>query len=170
MALDRLEKTIYLIRGEKVILDEDLARLYQVPTRVLIQAVKRNQERFPDDFMFQLTSEEYSTLRSQFVTASGRTGRRTRPYAFTEHGVAMLASVLRSSKAIGVSITIVRVFIKMRQLISEHKDLSVKLDQLERRYDAQFRVVFNSIRELINSSAKVVKEDPPPKRRIGFGS
>lgn len=164
-----VDKLIYLIRNQKVMLDEDLARLYQVQTKVLVQSVKRNIKRFPQDFMFQLSTQEYSGLRSQFVTSSGRIGRRTRPYAFTEHGVAMLSSVLNSERAVEVNIAIIRTFIKMRLMISTDKDLAHKLDLLERRYDAQFKVVFNSIRELINAKPKQIIEETK-KRKIGFGN
>ena len=169
-SVERLEKSIYLIRDEKVMLDEDLARLYQVRTKVLVQAVKRNLDRFPVDFMFRLTNEEYSSLRSQIVTSSGRSGRRAQPYAFTEHGVAMLSSVLNSTRAIEVNIAIIRIFIRMRQMISGNKDLAHKLTELERRYDGQFKVVFNSIRELINAKPKSAIEHSAKKQRIGFGS
>ena len=163
--IERLEQSIYLIRGEKVMLDEDLARLYQVRTKALVQAVKRNANRFPEDFMFQLTTEEYSILRSQIVTSSGKPGRRNLPYAFTEHGVAMLSSVLNSERAVQVNIAIIRAFIHMRKMISEHKDLWKKLEEIESRYDAQFKVVFNSIRELIEGhSAPRIR-----KQKIGFG-
>lgn len=170
ISIERLEKSIYYIRGEKVMLDEDLARLYLVRTKVLVQAVKRNRQRFPNDFMFQLTTEEYSALRSQIVTSSGRAGRRALPYAFTEHGVSMLSSVLNSERAIEVNIAIIRAFIKMRQMIAGNKDLAQRLNELEKRYDAQFKVVFNSIRELINAQPKTLTESAPKKRRIGFGN
>jgi phage regulator Rha-like protein len=166
--IEHLEKSIYLIRGEKVMLDEDLARLYQVRTKALVQAVKRNIDRFPIDFMFQLTSEEYSLLRSQIVTSSGRTGRRTPPFAFTEHGIAMLSSVLGSERAVQVNIAIIRAFVRMRQLLASHKDLAKKLDDLERRYDAQFKVVFNSIRQLIAAQPKL-SVHVRKKSKIGFG-
>lgn len=165
---DLIAKSIYLIRGQKVLLDEDLARLYQVRTKALVQAVKRNMGRFPEDFMFQLTIEEYTALRSQIVTFSGKVGRRALPYAFTEHGVAMLSSVLHSDRAVEVNIAIVRTFIKMREMIASHKELSEKLHQMERKYDAQFKVVFNSIRELIDKKPKVVV-DLPKKHKLGFG-
>lgn len=164
-----IEKSIYLIRDQKVMLDEDLARLYHVRTKALVQAVKRNLKRFPEDFMFQLTIEEYSSLRSQIVTSSGRPGRRALPYAFTEHGVAMLSSVLNSERAVEVNIAIVRTFIKMRQMISANKELSERLNKLEKRYDAQFRVVFNSIRELIDTKPKLIVE-PNKRKKIGFGN
>lgn len=163
-----IENSIYLIRDQKVLLDEDLARLYQVRTKVLVQAVKRNLERFPADFMFQLTIEEYATLRSQIVTLSGKAGRRALPYAFTEHGVAMLSSVLNSKRAVEVNIAVVRTFIKMRQMIWANKELSEKLTQLERKYDAQFKVVFNSIRDLIEKKPKLLIESAK-KQTLGFG-
>lgn len=164
-----IERSIYLIRDQKVLLDEDLARLYEVRTKALVQAVKRNRNRFPDDFMFQLTPEEYYALRSQIVTLSGKAGRRALPYAFTEHGVAMLSSVLNSDRAVEVNIAIVRTFIKMRQMIHANKELSERLNQMERKYDAQFKVVFNSIRELIEKRPKLLVE-PPKKHKLGFGN
>lgn len=167
-AVASIESSILLVRGVKVILDEDLARLYEVPTKALVQAVKRNKERFPEDFMFQLTTEEHAALRSQIVTSSGKTGRRYAPYAFSEHGVAMLSSVLNSDRAIEVNIAVVRAFVRMRELMQSHRDLAEKINALERRYDAQFKVVFNSIRELITAKPKNVIEVPPTKRPLGF--
>jgi ORF6N domain len=143
-------------------LDTDLAELYGVETRVLLQAVSRNQKRFPKDFMFRLSKEEYELLRSQIVISKkGRGGRRYLPYVFTEQGVAMLSSVLRSEKAVQVNIEIMRTFVRLREMIATHKDLARKLEALERRYDAQFKVVFDAIRELMA---------PPEskKRKIGF--
>jgi hypothetical protein len=135
--------------------------LYDVEVKVFNQAVKRNRERFPDDFMFQLTAEETRNLRSQTVTSSSWGGRRTRPYAFTEQGVAMLSSVLRSPRAIQVNIEIMRSFVRLRRLLQVNGDLARKLAALEAKYDAQFKVVFDAIRELM--------EPPPPaRRRIGF--
>jgi len=158
---DRIEKAILLIRKQKVMLDADLAELYGVETRVLVQAVKRNQERFPDDFMFQLSREEFAALRSQSVTSSDWGGRRYAPYAFTEQGVAMLSSVLHSQRAIQVNIEIMRAFIRLRQILASHADLARKLDALEKKYDAQFKEVFEAIRQLM--------KPPEPKRRpIGF--
>ena len=144
-------------------LDEDLAKLYEVQTKVLVQAVKRNIDRFPKDFMFQLTHEEYTALRSQFVTSSGKTGRRYAPYVFTEHGVAMLSSVLNSKRAVHVNIEIMRAFVRMREVMASSHDFAKRLDNLEKKYDAQFQVVFNSIRELMAPST------PRKKRPIGFG-
>lgn len=166
--IERLEQAIYFIRGEKVMLDEDLARLYQVRTKALVQAVKRNLDRFPEDFMFQLTTEEYTILRSQIVTSSGKPGRRSLPYAFTEHGISMLSSVLSSERAIHVNIAIIRAFVRMRQILAGNKELAKRLDDLERRYDAQFKVVFKSIRELINAQPKD-SAHLGKKGKIGFG-
>jgi phage regulator Rha-like protein len=162
--IERIEQAILLIRGHKVMLDADLAVLYGVQTKVLVQAVKRNLARFPEDFMFQLTKEEFDDLRSQSVTSSSWGGRRYPPYAFTEQGVAMLSSVLHSERAVQVNIQIMRTFVKLRRLLATHEDLARKLDALERKYDRQFKVVFDAIRELMNPPA------PKPRRRIGFGS
>jgi len=159
--VERIEKAILLIRNQKVMLDADLAALYEVDTKVLVQAVKRNLERFPRDFMFQLTQEEFAILRSQSVTSSDWGGRRYPPYAFTEQGVAMLSSVLRSPRAIRVNIEIMRAFIRLRQILASHVELARKLDALEKKYNAQFKVVFEAIRQLM--------APPEPKRRtIGF--
>ena len=161
---ERIERCILLIRGQKVMLDSDLAELYGVPVKVLNQAVKRNARRFPDDFMFQLTRQEFTDLRSQSVTSSsGWGGRRTPPYAFTEQGVAMLSSVLNSDRAIDVNIVIMRAFVKLRELLASNADLSRRLDELEAKYDEQFKIVFDAIRQLM-------KPAPEKKRRkIGFG-
>jgi len=158
---DRIERSILLIRGQKVMLSTDLAVLYQVAPRVLVQAVKRNMARFPQDFMFQLTEEEFSNLKSQIVISSWGGLRRARPYAFTEQGVAMLSSVLRSKRAIQVNIEIMRAFVRLRKMLASHTELARKLNALEKKYDAQFKVVFDAIRELM--------KPPEPKRRpIGF--
>ena len=159
--VERIEKAILYVREQKVIIDTDLAVLYGVETKVLVQAVKRNIERFPPDFMFQLNDEEYRILRSQSVTSSDWGGRRFRPYAFTEQGVAMLSSVLRSPRAVQVNIEIMRAFIRLRQLLSSNRELERKLDVLEKKYDAQFKEVFEAIRRLMAPTE--VK-----KRRIGF--
>ena len=160
--IEEIENKILLIRGQKVMLDSDLAGLYGVQTKVLVQAVKRNISRFPLDFMFQLTTGEGMNLRSQFVTSSpGHGGRRYAPYVFTEQGVAMLSSVLKSKRAIEVNIMIMRAFVKLRNMISTHKDLARKLEELEKKYDGQFRIVFDAIRQLIEVEDK-------PKRRIGY--
>jgi len=159
--VEHIERAIRLIRGEKVILDADLAALYGVETRVLVQAVKRNRERFPPDFMFQLTTEEFTVLRSQSVTSRGWGGRRYPPHAFTEQGVAMLSSVLRSPRAIGVNIEIMRAFVRMRRLLASHAKLEKKILEMEEKYDGQFAVVFEALKQLMS---------PPeqPRRKIGF--
>ncbi len=156
----RIAEQIYLIRGQKVMLSPHLAQLYGVETRVLIQAVKRNLERFPEDFMFQLTDAEFDNLTSQFVMSSWG-GHRRAPYAFTEQGVAMLSTVLHSRRAILVNIEIMRTFVRLRQILSSHADLARRLAELETRYDAQFKMVFDAIRELMEPPS-------PPKRQIGF--
>ncbi len=160
---ERIENRIRMVRGQKVILDSDLATLYGVKTKVLVQAVKRNIERFPKDFMFPLTYPELSILRSQIVTLRLEHGKHRKylPFVFTEQGVAMLSSVLRSPRAILVNIEIMRTFVRLRQLLASHTDLAKKLDALERKYDSQFRVVFEAIRELMSPIEK-------PKRKIGF--
>jgi len=158
-----LERRIYLIRGHKVILDRDLAELYGVPTKRLNEQVTRNINRFPGDFMFQLGDDEAEVLRSQIATSKeGRGGRRYLPRVFTEHGVAMLSSILRSERAAQVNIAIMRAFVRLRQLLATHEELARKLDAMEHTYDAQFKVVFDVIRKLM--------EPPPeePKRPIGF--
>lgn len=153
---------ILTIRTQRVLLDEDLASLYDVETRALVQAVKRNATRFPADFMFQLSSAEFARLRSQSVISNGRGGRRHRPYVFTEQGVAMLSSVLHSRRAVRVNIEIMRTFVRLRSVLSSHERLARKLQSLEKNYDSQFRVVFDAIRRLM-----VV--ETAPRRRIGFG-
>ncbi len=151
------------LRGQPVLLDADLAVLYGVETRAIVQAVKHNHARFPEDFMFQLTAEEYAILRSQIVTSSWG-GRRYPPYAFTEHGVAMLSSVLGSPRAILVNIQIMRSFVRLRRLLASNEELSRKLAALEQKYDAQFRVVFDAIRELM------ALPSPRKAKRIGFSA
>ncbi|MCA1579215.1 MAG: ORF6N domain-containing protein [Acidobacteria bacterium] len=160
---ERIEKAIYLIRGEKVMLDRDLADLYQVQTKALNQAVRRNSDRFPTDFMFQLSEKEAADLnRSQFVTGSEKhRDPRFRPYAFTEQGVAMLSSVLRSKRAIIVNIEIMRAFVKLRQMLASNAELSRRLDKLESKYDKQFRVVFDAIRQLMATPGR-------NRKQIGF--
>jgi hypothetical protein len=159
--LEVIEQRILLIRGQKVMLSTDLAELYQVEARVLVQAVKRNIARFPQDFMFQLTEEEFSNLKSQIVISSWGGLRRARPYAFTEQGVAMLSSVLNSERAIKVNVEIMRAFVRLRRMLASHADLARKLEALEKKYDAQFKVVFDAIRQLMTP--------PETKRRhIGF--
>jgi hypothetical protein len=158
--IEQIAEKILWIRKTKVMLDADLAALYGVQTKVLLQSVKRNRERFPDDFMFQLNRLEFDILRSQFVT-SNHGGRRYPPYVFTEQGVAMLSSVLRSQRAIQVNILIMRAFVKFRELISSHKELAAKLDQMEKKYDRQFRDVFDAIRQIMATPSKSIK-------KIGF--
>lgn len=161
---ERIEQSILLTRGERVMLDRELADLYGVETRVLVQAVRRNIDRFPADFMFQLTREEYAALRSQIVIVKPGRGRHSKylPYVFTEHGVAMLSSVLRSQRAIQVNIDIMRAFVKLREMLATHKDLARKLAELEETYDAQFKIVFDAIRSLMAPPV------PKTRRRIGF--
>lgn len=160
---ETITQSILWIRNQKVMLDSDLAALYGVETRVLIQAVQRNRKRFPNDFMFQLTFTELENLRSQFVTSKkSHGGRRYRPYVFTEQGVAMLSSVLRSSRAISVNIEIMRAFVRLREILSTHKDLARKLEEMEEKYDGQFTVVFDAIRQLMAPPI------PENNRKIGF--
>jgi hypothetical protein len=163
--MERIERAIVLVRGEKVMLDSDLAGLYGVETGALNRAVKRNPTRFPDDFMFQLTLEEADILKCQIgISSSGHGGRRrSPPYAFTEQGVAMLSSVLNSDRAVAVNIGIMRAFVKLRQMLASNAELARKLEAMEKKYDAQFKVVFDAIRELMSPLK------PEPKRReIGF--
>jgi hypothetical protein len=159
--IERIERVILLVRGEKVILDADLAALYGVETRALVQAVKRNSERFPKDFMFQVTSKEFASLRSQFVISKGKGGRRHAPYAFTEHGAIMAANILKSDRAVRASVQVVRAFVKLRQMLASDTELGRKLDELEKKYDRQFKIVFDAIRQLMS---------PPPAKAkpIGF--
>jgi ORF6N domain len=158
---EKIRHSIFMIRGQKVILDAHLAELYAVATRVLIQAVTRNASRFPRDFMFRLTKREFANLRSQIVISSLWGGRRSAPYAFTEQGVAMLSSVLHTKRAIAVNVEIMRTFVELRRMISDHAELANRISELEKRYDGQFQVVFDAIRNLI---------EPPEKtqRRIGY--
>lgn len=160
---ERIERRILLIRSQKVMLSTHLAELYEVAPKVLIQSVKRNRERFPQDFMFQLTREEFSNLKSQFVTSSWGGARRATPYAFTEQGIAMLSSVLRSPRAVQVNIAIMRAFVQLRELLASHRELAKRLEEMERKYDDRFRVVFEAIRDLTVTAEK-------PRRKIGFGS
>jgi phage regulator Rha-like protein len=161
----RIEKRILLLRGQKVMLSTDLAELYEVEPRVLVQAAKRNIERFPGDFMFQLNLQEVRRLRSQSVILKRGQHIKYRPYAFTEHGILMLSSVLQSQRAIQVNIEIMRAFVKLREMLASHKDLALKLAEMEKKYDSQFKVVFDAIRELMTP----IEPPPPPKpRRVGF--
>jgi hypothetical protein len=162
--IETVKGKIYLIRGQKVLLSHDLANLYEVEPRVLTQAVKRNLDRFPDDFMFQLTNQEFIGLKSQFVISSWG-GIRTAPYAFTEQGVAMLSSVLKSDRAVQVNIAIMRAFVQMRELAASNRELARRLDALEKKFaghDRQFVAVFDAIREMVTPVEK-------KGRKIGFG-
>ena len=163
--VERIEQAILVIRGQKVMLSNDLAVLYDVEPRALIQSVKRNIERFPDDFVFQLSKEELDVLKSQNVISSAETwggARRAAPYAFTEQGVAMLSSVLRSLRAVAVNVEIMRAFVRLRQMLASNADLARKLDALEKKYDDQFRIVFDAIRQLM------LPPETKPRPRIGF--
>ncbi len=160
---ERVEKSILVVRGEKVMLDRELASLYRVSTRVFNQAVKRHKDRFPPDFMFQLTMEEAQALRSRSQSVILKRGQniKYRPYAFTEHGILMLSSVLNSERAVQVNIEIMRTFVRLRQMLASNAELARKLEELEKKYDAQFKVVFDAIRQLMTP--------PEPKRKqIGF--
>ena len=160
VAAETITSKIYLIRNQKVILDRDLAELYGVETKVFNQAVRRNITRFPNDFMFELTNQEVRHLRSQFVTSSWG-GRRYNPMAFTEQGVAMLSSVLKSERRSQVNIAIMRAFVQMRQMLVTHAYLKRKIEEMESKYDEQFQIVFEAIRQLLT-------EDEKPKSKIGF--
>lgn len=163
--VSRIEQSILWVRGQKVMLSPDLAVLYGVEVRALVQAVKRNVGRFPGDFMFQLTADELANLKSQNVISSVSDwggARRAAPYAFTEQGVAMLSSVLRSPRAVAVNIEIMRAFVRLRRLLATHADLARKLDTLERKYDTQFKAVFDAIRQLM------APPSDPPRPPIGF--
>ena len=158
----RVESVILLIRGEKVILDSDLAALYGVSTKRLNEQVKRNRNRFPPDFLFRLTKADWGSLMSHPATSKpGRGGRRKLPYAFTEHGAIMAANVLSSERAIQASVQVVRAFVKLRQILSSNAELADRLDSLEKKYDNQFKVVFDAIRELMTPS-------PAKTKQIGF--
>lgn len=156
-----IEKRIFIIRGQKVMFDRHLAELYGVPTMRLNEAVKRNVKRFPPGFMFQLSLDENDSLISQFAISKGRGGHRKLPFVFTEQGIAMLSSVPKSDRAILVNIEIMRAFVKIRQLLSTHKDLAAKLEELEKKYDAQFKIVIDAIRQIMYTPER-------PKREIGF--
>ena len=159
----KIENKIFQIRGKKVMLDRDLAKLYKVSTRRLNEQVRRNIKRFPEDFMFQLTKEEFKNLKSQFAISSWG-GTRKLPYAFTEQGVAMLSSVLHSERAIQVNIAIMRVFVRLKKIISTHKEFANKLNELEKKiekHDTEIQAIFEAIRQLMAVPEK-------PKRKIGF--
>jgi phage regulator Rha-like protein len=159
--MERIERAIILVRGEKVMLDSELAEIYGVETKRLNEQVRRNLKRFPTDFMFQLTAEEWDSLRSQIATLKRGEHRKYRPNAFTEHGALMLANVLNSERAAQTSVMVVRAFVRLRQLLSSNAELARKLEALEKKYDAQFKVVFDAIRQLMSPPAR-------PKREIGF--
>lgn len=162
--LSRIENKILFLRGQKVLLSSDLALLYEVPVRALLQAVKRNRSRFPSDFMFQLKTKELQNSRVQSGTLSAsHGGRRYRPYAFTEHGVAMLSSVLRSDRAVQVNIAIMRAFLQLRSMLATHDDLRRKIIEMEKRYDSKFHAVFATLRQMLETPI-------PPRRQIGFHS
>ncbi|HEU4508853.1 MAG TPA: ORF6N domain-containing protein [Pyrinomonadaceae bacterium] len=159
MSIEKIENAIYVIRGEEVMLDHDLAFLYGVETKTLNRAVKRNLQRFPPDFMFQLTEDEAEALRCQIGTSNkGRGGRRYLPHVFTEPGVAMLSSVLSTERAVAVSIEMIRAFIKLRELFGSNAELARQLDELESKYDKQFKVVFDAIRELMAKPVRDCKQ------------
>jgi ORF6N domain len=158
--IELIASKIYLIRNTKVMLDRDLAELYGVETKRLKEQVRRNIERFPKDFMFELTKDEIKILRSQFATSSWG-GARYLPMAFSEHGVLMLSSVLNSERAIQVNIVIMRAFVKLREMLSTHKDLKRKIESMEKKYDEQFQIVFEAIKQLLT-------EEDKPKKKIGF--
>jgi hypothetical protein len=160
VALQSIERLIYAVRGQRVMLDSDLARLYGVTTKRLNEQVRRNPDRFPVDFCFELTPEEWSILRSQNATSrAGWGGRSSLPHAFTEHGAIMAANVLNSPVAVQASVQVVRAFVRLREMVLSNLELARRLDELEKRYDGQFKVVFDALRQLMS---------PPPAPRIGF--
>ncbi len=161
ISAEQVEKRILLLRGCKVILDNDLADLYEVEVKQLKRQVRRNRDRFPTDFMFELSKQEYESLRRHFGTLKRGEHSKYLPYAFTEQGVTMLSSVLQSRRAVRVNIEIMRAFVRLREMLATHKDLARKLEALEKKYDAQLRVVFDAIRQLM-------KPPEPEKRKIGF--
>ncbi|MEE8422952.1 MAG: ORF6N domain-containing protein [Thermodesulfobacteriota bacterium] len=161
--IETIQTKIILIRGDKVLLDRDLAELYGVETKRLKQTVRRNMERFPEDFMFELSEQEFTVWRTQFVTSNtDKMGLRYRPMAFTEHGVAMLSSVLRSNRAVQVNIAIMRAFGRMRQLLSSNEELKVRIEAMEKKYDGNFRIIFTAIKELMEPEKK------SKMKKIGF--
>ena len=161
--IERIEQKIYVIRGERVILDSDLAAVYGVETKVLNQSVRRNLKRFPADFMFQVTKDEYTNLRSQIVTSSvdNYGGRRYLPYVFTEHGALMAANIINSERAVDASVQVVRAFVKMRNMLASNAELAKKIESMEKKYDSQFKSVFDAIKRLMLPPDK-------PKGSIGF--
>lgn len=161
LSVGDVELLIHEVRGVRVILDEDIAALYQVETRQLVRAVHRNSGRFPDDFMFRLSHEEFDELRAVLGQAGRHGGRRKAPYAFTEHGLAMLSGVLRSERAVQANVLVIRAFVSMRTVIAAHRELAARIDELEARYNSQFSVVFDAIRQLMLPPA-------PQRNPIGF--
>lgn len=159
--LENIANRIHVIRGMKVMLDADLAELYEVETKALTRAVRRNVDRFPEDFMFELSAEEFDNLRRQFGTSSQWGGRRYPPYAFTEQGVAMLSGILNSMRAIQVNIQIMRTFVQLREMMAGNDQLRRKIEAMERKYDGQFKIVFDALKKILAAPA-------PKKRRIGF--
>lgn len=160
--IERIERKIYVIRGERVMLDSDLAEIYGVETKMFNRAVKRNLKRFPEDFMFQLTAEEDESLRFQIGTSKkSRGGRRYLPYVFTEHGALMAANILNSERAVEASVQVIRAFVKLRQILLSNAELARKVDEIEKKYDANFKIVFDAIRKLMMPPDK-------PKQAIGF--
>lgn len=170
MELQLLQQKIYEIRGQRVMLDNDLAALYEVETKVMNQAVKRNSDRFPDRFMFRLTKEEWLLMRSQFVTASTQNKRNSEitPFAFTEHGVTMLASILKSKKAIAVNIAIIDAFLKLKEFANNYLELSNQLKLLENKYDKQFDDIFEAINYLLKKDNQTKQQSE--RKQIGFKS
>jgi hypothetical protein len=161
VSVETIQEKILFIRGVKVLLDHDLAQMYGIETKQLKRSVRRNRKRFPPDFMLELTKEEYNSLRSQFGTLKRGEHSKYMPMSFTEQGVAMLSSVLNSEKAIEVNILIMRAFVKVREMAAAHKDLLLKINEMESKYDHQFRVVFEAIKSLM-------EEEEKPKKKIGF--
>ena len=162
--VDFIERRIFIIRGRKVMLSLHLAELYEIEPKALVQAVKRNMDRFPDDFVFQLATDEFHNLKSQIVTSSYGGLRRATPYAFTEQGVAMLSSVLRSDRAVAVNIAIMRTFVRLRQLLASNKELAEKVAEMEKDYDKKFKIVFEVLKQLMGSPP----EEESDKNPMGF--
>lgn len=160
--MERIKRAIIVVRGEKVMLDSDLAKIYGAETKRLNEQVRRNRNRFPPDFMFRLTPKEWKSLRSQFATLKRGEHRKYLPYAFTEHGALMLANVLNSERAAQTSVQVVRTFVRLRQMLASNAELACKLEEMEKKYDEQFKIVFDAIRELM------APPEPPKRREIGF--
>ncbi|PCJ27881.1 MAG: DNA-binding protein [Flavobacteriales bacterium] len=161
--IENIASQVLFVRGEKVLLDFHLAGLYEVETKVMKQQIRRNMDRFPEDFMFELSKKEWDSLRSQFVTLNTGRGQHSKylPFAFTEQGIAMLSSVLRSKKAIEVNIAIMRTFVQLRKLMDTNKELADKIEKLETKYDEQFQIVFDAIKKLIH-------QENEPRKKVGF--